>query len=610
MKNACHGPRYFSAVSPAVSPSHQPSPLPRAFGQFGLLATLSLAMGLAHGASYQLSASPYVSVSNFTPPCASGSCGSYTLAMSPGGWFTYSGTLPANLVAHELATDPNLVDFSFSDGLQTFSRLDPGTRLTRFQIWTNALGQVTQHWLAVDQWQDNGAGPHSPGERMHSLNLTSGLSTSSLHNRRCGSLGVSAVGVADSCLVLSPDDASTSTATFDGSAAWSAVPSLSINDVSINEGNSGTTLLTFTVSLDQAPTAPVSVEAQVLPGTATAGVDYTAVTPVTLNWAAGDASSRPVSVSAFGDTAWEPDETLTVRLTNAQGAGMVKATGTGTLLNDDSAVELALSYSDLGATTTPGGSLSYQASCTNSGTAAATGVTLTAAVPANTRFNAAASSPGWTCAPNNLAGATCTLALGTLNSGGNQVAQFALTVDSPLAESVVQITSNASCQDDGSHGADLNVANNSATDNTPVNHPQVPPIQGDVPNQTGTVGVPFSLDLSAWVTPTNGDPILAYQLRSGTLPPGLTVNAATGLLAGTPLAAGSFDISVGAQDNDGPSTADALRITIAAAPVPPAPPAPPAPLAPVPGLSSWATLLLAGHLALLAAFARRRHPRA
>src|SRR5436309_15792640 len=56
------------------------------------------------------------------------------------------------------------------------------------------------------------------------------------------------------------------------------VAHLSINDVTVTEGNSGTTLANFTVTLDAAVDTPVSVDHTTANGTAQAGSDYTAAT--------------------------------------------------------------------------------------------------------------------------------------------------------------------------------------------------------------------------------------------------------------------------------------------------------------------------------------------
>ncbi|MFY9577863.1 MAG: Ig-like domain-containing protein [Gaiellaceae bacterium] len=111
-------------------------------------------------------------------------------------------------------------------------------------------------------------------------------------------------------------------------------PSLSIDDVSHNEGDSGTTAFDFTVSLSNSYTSDVTVDYGTADGTATAPDDYQAATG-TLTFTPGQ-TSKTVSVLANGDTSVEPDETFSVTLANASGATLAKATGTATIANDDS----------------------------------------------------------------------------------------------------------------------------------------------------------------------------------------------------------------------------------------------------------------------------------
>jgi Big-like domain-containing protein/Calx-beta domain-containing protein len=111
------------------------------------------------------------------------------------------------------------------------------------------------------------------------------------------------------------------------------VPTLSINDVSITEGNSGTSNATFTVSLSAASTQTVTVNYATASGTATSGSDFTAVSG-TLTFAAGT-MTQPIQVPIVGDTRPEPNETFTVNLTGAVGATIARATGTGTIVDND-----------------------------------------------------------------------------------------------------------------------------------------------------------------------------------------------------------------------------------------------------------------------------------
>ena len=109
--------------------------------------------------------------------------------------------------------------------------------------------------------------------------------------------------------------------------------SLTINDVSVSEGNSGTKNMTFTVTLSAASTQAITVAWATANGTATAGSDYVAASG-TLNFSAGQ-TSKTVAVTINGDGADEPDETLVVNLSNANNATIADAQGQGTITNDD-----------------------------------------------------------------------------------------------------------------------------------------------------------------------------------------------------------------------------------------------------------------------------------
>src|SRR5262249_49782580 len=115
-----------------------------------------------------------------------------------------------------------------------------------------------------------------------------------------------------------------------------AASNISINDVSMNEGNSGTTAFDFTVSLDSPQSAPVTVDFATADGTATAGSDY-AANSGTVTFAPGS-TSQPVTVLVNGDTTFEPNETFLVNLSNATGnAAIADNQGVGTIVNDDAA---------------------------------------------------------------------------------------------------------------------------------------------------------------------------------------------------------------------------------------------------------------------------------
>ncbi len=111
------------------------------------------------------------------------------------------------------------------------------------------------------------------------------------------------------------------------------LPSLTVADVTVDEGNSGSKTVNFTVRLSAASTSTVNVNFATADGTAIAGSDYTA-TSGTLNFAPG-VLERTVSVTIAGDTAFEADETFLLRLSGATGATIGRTQATGTIRNDD-----------------------------------------------------------------------------------------------------------------------------------------------------------------------------------------------------------------------------------------------------------------------------------
>jgi chitinase len=112
-----------------------------------------------------------------------------------------------------------------------------------------------------------------------------------------------------------------------------ADPKLVVGDANVLEGNSGTTPLTFTVAMVPVSVTDVTVDYATSDGTATAGSDYTGASG-TLTIPAGLASGT-IAVSVSGDKTYEPNETLTLTLSNPVGATIVVGAATGTILNDD-----------------------------------------------------------------------------------------------------------------------------------------------------------------------------------------------------------------------------------------------------------------------------------
>ncbi|HMC68484.1 MAG TPA: Calx-beta domain-containing protein, partial [Mycobacteriales bacterium] len=115
------------------------------------------------------------------------------------------------------------------------------------------------------------------------------------------------------------------------------VPSITVGDARVAEGNAGLTPMTFDVTLTAAAAIPISATYQTAPGTAIEGDDYQAAKG-TIIFPPGQ-TKQSVTVNVIGDTAFEPDETFTLTVTPAGGAPV---TATGTIVNDDRTPPAAL----------------------------------------------------------------------------------------------------------------------------------------------------------------------------------------------------------------------------------------------------------------------------
>ena len=127
-----------------------------------------------------------------------------------------------------------------------------------------------------------------------------------------------------------------------------AAPSLSINDVSYTESGSAGNA-TFTVTLSEASAQEVTVNYASSNNTATAGSDYTAASG-TVTIAAG-ATSATFNVPVSTDTLDEASETATLTLSSPTNATISDATGTLTIVDDDTAPTLSIndvSYTESG----------------------------------------------------------------------------------------------------------------------------------------------------------------------------------------------------------------------------------------------------------------------
>ena len=285
------------------------------------------------------------------------------------------------------------------------------------------------------------------------------------------------------------------------------LPSLSINDVTVIEGNAGTVNAVFTVTLSAASGQSVQVNYATADGTATQPADYTN-TSGTLTFTAGQ-TTRTITVPVIGETVPEANETFFVNLSGAVNATIADNQGLGTISNDDVPVTV-------NPATVPNGTVAvaYSQTLTASGGVAPYSFAVTAgALPAGLTL-----SPGGVLSGTPTAGGSFNFTVSATDSS---------TFPGPFA---------------GSRAYTLVIA-------PPTISLPATPLAG------GTLGAAYS----AAITPASGGTApYAYAVTAGALPGGLILNAATGAVTGTPSALGTFNFSITATDSStgtGPYTA-------------------------------------------------------
>jgi hypothetical protein len=119
-----------------------------------------------------------------------------------------------------------------------------------------------------------------------------------------------------------------------------AAPTLSVNDVTVTEGDAGTTTATFTASLSSVSANPVTFNWATAPGSATAGTDYIAASG-SKTIAAGSTTTT-FTVTVNGDAVDEANETYGITLSNPGNATIADGSGLGTITDDDAAPSLSV----------------------------------------------------------------------------------------------------------------------------------------------------------------------------------------------------------------------------------------------------------------------------
>jgi uncharacterized repeat protein (TIGR01451 family) len=233
-----------------------------------------------------------------------------------------------------------------------------------------------------------------------------------------------------------------------------AVPTISINDISVIEGNSGTTPATFTVTLSNPSSSTITVEYGFGEDTARSGDDWLPNPgPGTLTFAPGVTQQTTGDAAlVVGDTTFEGDERFFTNLFFPTNATIGDGQGAATIVNDDASPSIDLSITKAGPAFVPiSAPITYTITVTNVGASAATNVVVTDPIPAGTTFVSSTPSQG-TCAGTT----TVTCSLGTVAAGAS--ATIVLTVNAPAADAMVTNVATVTASE-----PDTNPANNSSS---------------------------------------------------------------------------------------------------------------------------------------------------
>ena len=185
----------------------------------GLLFVAIAALGVT-GASAAVTYTYTGSNFNFTRPftsCTAGPCGNFTTSMSVTGSFTLGSALTPNVTFQDIASQ--VIAYSFSNGITTFTNKDPNARLFEIAVSTDANALLTNALVILEVWQ-SGTSPHAVGDRFALLQIAPGISAGA-NNAPCSAVANLPSGAADVCTGVVPDAATSIGSTTVG-GTWSA----------------------------------------------------------------------------------------------------------------------------------------------------------------------------------------------------------------------------------------------------------------------------------------------------------------------------------------------------------------------------------------------------
>ncbi|HMT09232.1 MAG TPA: Calx-beta domain-containing protein, partial [Pyrinomonadaceae bacterium] len=140
-----------------------------------------------------------------------------------------------------------------------------------------------------------------------------------------------------------------------------AAPTISVDSVTLAEGNAGTTNFNYTLTKTGLTEVNATVSYATADVTATSTLDYAPITATPVTFLPAE-TTQTFSVTVYGDSTYETNETFAVNLSTAVNA-VLGSNGTGTITNDDAQPQLSIADATYTGDSV-GGTLSFAVSLT------------------------------------------------------------------------------------------------------------------------------------------------------------------------------------------------------------------------------------------------------
>lgn len=122
-------------------------------------------------------------------------------------------------------------------------------------------------------------------------------------------------------------------------------PSISVTNVTVGEGDSGSTTALFTLSLSAPSARNISVRVTTESFSAQSGVDFLPISYVTVSFSPGE-TTKTIPVQVLGDVIAEPNEEFGIFLDLPVNVTISEISWTGTIIDDDVLILLTEPYSE------------------------------------------------------------------------------------------------------------------------------------------------------------------------------------------------------------------------------------------------------------------------